>query len=197
MFRPFVRAACLLALVAAAPASAACVQPPISQPDIQSFLSNPQAILTPGRRAPGLAKQIRNLAGSDASTVSPIFGLIIASTQPQRIAIAIGLGQARLACKTMDTAIGDAIDKGVTSIADIVFLNAYYQVIAGTTGNRGDFGGPGSGSGGTVMNTPQRTANESVFTPTSPRTEPSVFNDFSITQSVNNPGSSKPVSAGR
>jgi hypothetical protein len=96
---------------------------------IQEFLSDPAALL--GQFPDGgeqMVAQVRDLAASDASTLSALVGLLATANANQTNAIGTGLGQtAVLAVK-----------------ADPSYANAIQQAIARTSTNRANKVGPGS-----------------------------------------------------
>jgi hypothetical protein len=130
------------------PAVAACITPPASAEELDSFKNDPGALLKRYPLASGsMTSAIRFLAASDAGVLGAIAGLVKTATDAQKSAIAAGLAQAALACRAQDPALALQIQESVAGI-DNDAVNTQFATITGDTTTAATGGGAGGGGGG-------------------------------------------------
>ena len=126
---------------------------------ISAFQANPGQLLSQfPNGSPEMAKQVRDLVGSDKATLSAIIALAKAANEDQRKAIAQGLADAAKAYATNDPAFVNQIQLAVANAGILEFAKAYAEAAGDTatasTGGGGGAGGAGGGGGPNVAGAP-------------------------------------------
>jgi hypothetical protein len=117
---------------------------------ISAFQANPGQLLSQfPNGSPEMAKQVRDLVGSDKATLSAIIALAKAANADQRKAIAQGLADAAKAYATNDPAFVNQIQLAVANAGLPEFTKAYAEAAGDTaTASTGGGGAGGAGGGG-------------------------------------------------
>jgi hypothetical protein len=132
---------------------------------ISAFLANPGQLLSQfPSGGPGLVKQVRDLLGSDKTTLAAIIALAKTANEDQRKAIADALAQdAKAYASSGDPAFANQIQQSVASAGLPEFAKAYAEA-AGDTGTASTGGGGGGGGGGpTAVGAPTGGSNSGSF----------------------------------
>lgn len=138
----------LAASLGVAPAHAGCLTPPAGAEELDVFKKDPGALLTRFPLGSGsMASAIRVMAASDAGVLGAIAGLVKTANKAQKSAIAAGLAQAALACRSQDPALALQIQEAVAGI-DSPEVLAQFAAISGDTRTAATGGGGGAGGGG-------------------------------------------------
>jgi hypothetical protein len=118
----------VLSLGLSAAAAAACLPPASALPParVQSFLSNPSALLASNPNGGGdLINMVRQLVASDNTTLQPVIQLLSAANVQQRTAIGTGLASAAQICLPSDQAYSGQIQTALAASGDRVAITAF------------------------------------------------------------------------
>jgi hypothetical protein len=131
--------------------------------EVAAFQANPNQVLNQFRDGgPLMVKQIRELLGSDKTTLGTIIGLARTANEDQRKAIAEGLAQiAKAYAANGDPGFANQIQQAVAS-SGIPELPKAYALAAGDTGTAST-GGGGGGGGPSGAGAPQGGSNFGNF----------------------------------
>lgn len=123
---------------------------------ISAFLANPGQLLSQfPNGSPGMAKQVRDLVGSDKTTLGAIIALAKSANEDQRKAVAQGLADAAKAYATNDPAFVNQIQLAVANAGLPEFAKAYAEAAGDiATASTGGGGGAGGGGGPNVAGAP-------------------------------------------
>jgi hypothetical protein len=149
----FLAAAPLILTLCAAPAHAACLTPPASADELEAFKNDPGGLL---KRFPlgsgSMASAIRVLAASDGGVLGALASLVKDASDAQKSAIAAGMAQAALACRTQDPALALQIQEAIAGVDNAAVLAQFAAITGDTqtaaTGGGGAGGGAGAGGAG-------------------------------------------------
>lgn len=141
----------------ASAAETACFSGPakLSDAEVQAFLAAPSSLLSefPSGGLP-LSTRVRSLAGSDASTLDPIAGLIASANPGQVSAIGSGLARVARACQTVNPEYAATIQDKVASLdneaLEVAFEAASQEVQTAAVGAVAGAGGGATGGGGAI-----------------------------------------------
>ncbi|UYO47712.1 hypothetical protein KQX64_17200 [Rhodopseudomonas palustris] len=142
------------------PASAACINPPLTDQAIAQFRSNPKAVLNPTTDGRAVETAVRDLVGTDATLAMDIVKLAASAPPRLKTAIAAGLAQAATACTTIDAQSAMLIQQAVASLPDGEF-QATFAAIAGdlsTAATAAAAASATSSAGSVIINNPNRSA---------------------------------------
>jgi hypothetical protein len=147
-YRKWLLAAPLILTLGAFPARAGCLTPPASAEELDAFKNDPGGLL---KRFPlgsgSMASAIRILAASDGGVLGAITSLIKEASDVQKSAIAAGMAQAALACRTQDPALALQIQEAMAGVDNGAVL-AQFAAITGDTQTAATGGGGAGGGGG-------------------------------------------------
>lgn len=133
-----------------------CFEEPakLSPDSISSFLNDPEALLTNNPVGGyGLAREVRNLSGSDDQTIDEIVSLAETASPEQVAAVGAGLAQAATACITSSPEVSEAIQLAIAESENLALISTFAaatgntQVAALGVGAVGGTGGTGAGGG--------------------------------------------------
>jgi hypothetical protein len=129
--------------------------PALQAPAIAAFQANPGQLLSQfPNGGPDLAKQVRDLVGSDKTTLAAVIALAKTANNDQRKAIADGLAQvAKAYASSGDPASANQVQQAVVTSGLPEFARAY-AAAAGDTGTAATGGGGGGSGGGPVAGPP-------------------------------------------
>ena len=137
-----------------AQSAATCFQSPakLSDDAVQSFLTNPSALLTENPTGGlALSSRVRALAGSSSATLDPIKAQVAAANSAQKSAIGSGLARAARACAPVQPEYAALIQQMVAELnspeVTAAFLAASNEVQTAALGGAGAATGGGGGGG--------------------------------------------------
>ena len=114
----------------ASPATAACINPPLSSELVNQFKSNPQGLIpTPDTDARIVEATTRDLAGTDSKLALDLTKVAKGAHPRFQGAIAAGLAQAALACLAVDQQAALQIQQAVASFEDGQFQASFAAVV--------------------------------------------------------------------
>jgi hypothetical protein len=120
----------LLFALGASPASAACINPPLSPEVINQFKLNPQGLIpTPDTDTRAVEATTRDLAGTDPELAPDLVGVAKGAQPRFQSAIAAGLAQAALTCLGVDQKAALQIQQAVASFQDGQFQALFAAVV--------------------------------------------------------------------
>ncbi|PZA12824.1 hypothetical protein DNX69_06420 [Rhodopseudomonas palustris] len=141
-------------------ASAACINPPVSEQAIAQFRSNPAALLNPTTDGRAVETAVRDLVASDATLTKSIVSLAAGAPSRLKTAIAAGLAQAATACTTIDVQAAMLIQQAVAALPDGEFQTTF-AAIAGdlsTAATAAAAASASSSTGSVIIKNPNRSA---------------------------------------
>ena len=125
----------LLALSGAANASCYPSSAKLPDTEIQSFLKNPNGLLSAYEDGGGLlVSAVRDLVASDNSALYLVVKLLASANSRQREAIGSGLGLAAQTCLVSEQAYAGQIQASLLETADTIALTAFVASVGQTTG---------------------------------------------------------------